>query len=691
MSAHYALLVFLVSTIATNGQSQTFTPLATCGATFYRKTGSFSSPPFYNPSKPCQWRISAAPDEKILLNITDIDIEKSPDCVSGFVEIRDGFWRKSPLIGKFCGKDNGLDTILSTGNRMLVSYMHRTGNRGFKASYQVFCGGEIYVETEHILQSHENTGNYPADKKCLWTIIVPEGQQVVLDFDKFNLEHEPNCLNDFVEVIDAGTSLSKFCGNETPSKIMSSSNILQVKFVSDSSVQKQGFSARIMAEYDECATGDDGCAHKCVNTLGSYRCECKTGYDLNSDGKNCQKTCGGLLEEAAGVVESPSFPGEYLPNKTCVWEIVTSAENMVYLNFTHFDIEGKNQTHSKKEKCEKDKLEVVSMAGENVLKRHGMFCGGVMPEPIFSKSSVLKIVFSADGEEERTGFALNYLTYKNTCDKFNGNCQHECYTTPSSGRKCVCLKDYTLQPNNQDCKKGLCDYQISSTSGTIHSVNYPNPYPHSTSCSWHFKTTPGHKLELHFVVFETEPDNQCARDYVVIYDGPSSASRNVGRLCGSRSNFKTTSTTNEMFVYFRTDHSVAPKGFEAKYTSVCGGTWNVSTEDNYIYSHDGYGLTTYYANSVCDWKIVALPAHKTFLAIEVLHIEETDDCEFDFVEIFDGEVSAGKFCGSNVTKEFISYNNYTIKFRTDDTNSDKGFRIRYKGLKNDHVVKVDPN
>lgn len=44
----------------------------------------------------------------------------------------------------------------------------------------------------------------------------------------------------------------------------------------------------VFIEYDECATDDHGCGHICVNTLGSYKCECKIGYELHSDGKKCE-------------------------------------------------------------------------------------------------------------------------------------------------------------------------------------------------------------------------------------------------------------------------------------------------------------------------------------------------------------------------------------------------------------------
>ena len=44
----------------------------------------------------------------------------------------------------------------------------------------------------------------------------------------------------------------------------------------------------LISEYDECATDIHGCDHVCVNTLGSFKCECKIGYELHSDGKKCE-------------------------------------------------------------------------------------------------------------------------------------------------------------------------------------------------------------------------------------------------------------------------------------------------------------------------------------------------------------------------------------------------------------------
>lgn len=61
-----------------------------------------------------------------------------------------------------------------------------------------------------------------------------------------------------------------------------------VKFVSDGSVQKAGFSATFIEELDECELKDHGCEHNCINTLGGYQCSCHIGYELHSDKKTCE-------------------------------------------------------------------------------------------------------------------------------------------------------------------------------------------------------------------------------------------------------------------------------------------------------------------------------------------------------------------------------------------------------------------
>ncbi len=43
-----------------------------------------------------------------------------------------------------------------------------------------------------------------------------------------------------------------------------------------------------LADMNECALGNGGCDHQCVNTGGSFMCRCRPGYDLQPDKFSCR-------------------------------------------------------------------------------------------------------------------------------------------------------------------------------------------------------------------------------------------------------------------------------------------------------------------------------------------------------------------------------------------------------------------
>ena len=92
-------------------------PVSACGRTLQESSGTFSSPALehgdgvssksvesnhveYRP-KPelCQWRIAATHGEKIVLNVTLLDILDTHDCYTDYLMVRDGHWHKSKLLG----------------------------------------------------------------------------------------------------------------------------------------------------------------------------------------------------------------------------------------------------------------------------------------------------------------------------------------------------------------------------------------------------------------------------------------------------------------------------------------------------------------------------------------------------------------------------------------------------------------
>ena len=40
-------------------------------------------------------------------------------------------------------------------------------------------------------------------------------------------------------------------------------------------------------DINECEEGTNNCAHRCENSIGSYKCDCSLGCELASDGVSC--------------------------------------------------------------------------------------------------------------------------------------------------------------------------------------------------------------------------------------------------------------------------------------------------------------------------------------------------------------------------------------------------------------------
>ena len=46
-----------------------------------------------------------------------------------------------------------------------------------------------------------------------------------------------------------------------------------------------------VTDIDECLNNNGGCSHDCINTVGSYNCECPTGHDLRPNNHDCEGEC----------------------------------------------------------------------------------------------------------------------------------------------------------------------------------------------------------------------------------------------------------------------------------------------------------------------------------------------------------------------------------------------------------------
>uniref|UniRef100_A0A3B3QDA5 Metalloendopeptidase n=1 Tax=Paramormyrops kingsleyae TaxID=1676925 RepID=A0A3B3QDA5_9TELE len=653
-----------------------------CGQTLQDSTGNFTSPGYPNgyPSYThCVWRVSVTPGEKIVLNFTTMDLYKSSLCWYDYIEVRDGYWRKAPLLGRFCG-DKVPEVLVSTESRMWIEFRSSSNwvGRGFAAMYEAICGGEINKDAGQI-QSPNYPDDYRPTKECIWKITVSENYNVGLIFQAFevislDIERHDSCAYDYLEVRDGRSEnsplIGRFCGYDKPQDICSTSNHLWMKFVSDGTVNKAGFAANFLKGFD--APPGVGLTGSAIHHLLPPLCSL-----LSFLCTSLSAACGGLLSKLNGTITTPGWPKEYPPNKNCVWQLVAPAQYRISMQFEFFELEGN-------EVCKYDYVEVRSGLSSDS-KLHGKYCGTDVPEVITSQFNNMRIEFKSDNTVSKKGFKAYFLSDKDECAKDNGGCQHECVNTVGS-YACQCRNGFVLHENKHDCKEAECEHKIHSPSGTISSPNWPDKYPSRKECIWDITATPGHRVKISFSEFEIEQHQECAYDHLEAFDGNSNKAAILGRLCGSKLPEPLISTGSRMYLRFISDASVQRLGFQATHSTECGGRLRAEPRQKNLYSHSQFGDNNYPGHMDCEWRITTEKGYSIELTFTTFEVEEEAECGYDYIELFDGYDSSaqrlGRFCGSGPREEIYSVGDtMLLLFHSDDTISKKGFHIRYTSTK----------
>ncbi|XP_019626245.1 PREDICTED: bone morphogenetic protein 1-like [Branchiostoma belcheri] len=124
-----------------------------------------------------------------------------------------------------------------------------------------------------------------------------------------------------------------------------------------------------------------------------------------------------------------------------------------------------------------------------------------------------------------------------------------------------------------DCNFGVV---LSVTDGGVQEGSVITPlygtanYPSSLSCEWVIEAPENHKISLVFRdSFGIEAHSTCDYDYLVVHDGPTSASTLLGRLCGATAPADIQATGNQVYLAFESDYSVAGAGFAVDWSTTC--------------------------------------------------------------------------------------------------------------------------
>ncbi|XP_059146921.1 cubilin-like [Physella acuta] len=506
----------------------------------------------------------------------------------------------------------------------------------------------------------------------------------------FDLEPSSVSCYDYLDIYETNNQLALLCGNVTSGLIASSSNYMYIRFIADSSSTYKGFNA--------------------------------TYYIKNLI----------IVNTSSGSIVSPA----YLNNQNNVWKIEGGVNTFIILRITFIDLGPVSPM------CTNDYLQILGGEYDNP-RQLARPCGNVAPGLIASSSNVMYVVFRSDSFGTYQGFNATYYTKNiNTMTAPSGSIespvnlidQNNIWNIAGGSNTFIILSitSIDLSPLMPTCSNdSLQIFNGPSTGYTKLATLCGNVVPgliastsnymfivFRTDSSYTYRgfratyiiknittlTAPSGSIESPvylsdqnniwkidggsntFIIFSiTSIDLSplmptCSNDSLHIFDGPSTGYTKLATQCGNVVPDLIASTSNYMFIVFRTDSSYTYRGFRATYTTQKSSTV-ITTSPGYIISP---GFPYYFpTNNVYTWTIQGNVGSFVVLNITTLQLSSSpSSCPNHFIQVYDGQntsgVSLGRYCYSSSPVYVVSSsNNMHVVFRTDSTTTNKGFYSNY--------------
>ncbi|XP_042194838.1 CUB and sushi domain-containing protein 1 [Callorhinchus milii] len=454
------------------------------------------------------------------------------------------------------------------------------------------CGASV-TGNEGILLSPNYPANYSNNHECIYFIHTQPGKGIQLKTRTFNLQQ-----GDILKIFDGKDSSSRLLGTFSGSDMLhvtlnSTSSSLWLEFITNAGNTSKGFEL-LFSSFELIRCEDPGMpqfGYK-IRDEGHFAGTgvvfgCDPGYTLHGGSTltcltgdrrawdnglpSCVAECGGrIIGESSGRILSPGYPAPYEHNLHCTWAIDAAPGSTISLHFIVFHTEAIH-----------DVLKLWDGAVESgiLLKE---LSGSVLPPDVHSTFNSISLQFNTDFFTSKQGFAIQFsVSTATSCNDpgvpQNGSRSGES-REPGDAVTFQCDPGYALQghatitcsqidnrffwsPDPPTCK-APCGGNLTGPTGIILSPYYPEPYPHGKECDWRLTVAPDYVIALTFHSFNVEP----GYDFLHIYDGANSLSSLIGSFQGSQLPERIESTSNNLFLAFRSDASVSLTGFELEYT-----------------------------------------------------------------------------------------------------------------------------
>lgn len=576
-----------------------------------------------NSNTHCAWQISAkSKDDHLFVSIkTDFEM----DCDKEYISINRGILPNGPHLAKkkYCGESFINSSVLGG---LYVQYHSQVRNPNSKfnlsLSYEESCGGYLTAPFPDIKLRQK----YQDNIECIWYIRVLAGYLIELEFyDRFYIQSSANCTKDYLQIqdfYDDEKKVTRYCGREKPSNIISKGQLMKIIFRSDESIRGDGFSIRL------------------------------------------KTTCGGIykVKKEKNFLSSPNYPQNYDNYLNCNYTLIAPANEYINVHILDFDFESLHRCYydnvtvclgnaaweeSGYDKCDvyceknslkeiryRDRISIILKTGGRINHKGFLLsyelgdCGGKISEPKKINSPLhltsgnyindMNCVWNITAPinmKITIKFELFEMEYQSECEYDFVEIYSGIHATPNGRLARLCgnltgkLSPLSINQNNgviisrtdtSNSYRGFsayinfvreCDQEIEISINRVYEFNmFSGSYENNLDCNFVFKTMAGYHIQANFTSFHVSEcngesfQNKFSCDFVELYDGQGPFAELIGRYTGHDLPPNITSTKSSLFLKFVTDSITTSTGFQLllkPIETICGQT-EYKVEENKV-------------------------------------------------------------------------------------------------------------